>query len=161
MRPPREKRSVNSSENGTDYQVEVFFDGDCPLCLREIKLLRWMDRRSQIRFTDIAQPDFAPSDYHKSFKDFMDEIHGRLPDGTWIVGVEVFRRLYAAVGFGALMALTRLPVISHGLDLAYRLFAKQRLRLTGRCNATSCPSIPARDVAVSQAIPPGSSQQAK
>ena len=71
-------------------------------------------------------------------QDFMDEIHGRLPDGQWITGVEVFRRLYAAVGLGPLVSLTRLPGISHGLEAGYQVFAKNRLRLTGRCDPSSC-----------------------
>lgn len=120
------------------WKVEVFYDGDCPLCLREIKMLRWLDRKKRIRFTDIADPDFRPLECGKTMQDFMDEIQGRLPDGSWILGVEVFRRLYAAVGFGPLVALTRLPGISHGLDFGYRVFAKNRLRLTGRCNAETC-----------------------
>ena len=120
------------------WQVEVFYDGECPLCLREIKLLRWMDRREKIRFTDIANSSFTPADHGKTMKQFMDEIHGRLPDGTWIVGVEVFRRLYAAIGLGAIVALTRLPGISHLLELGYRIFAKNRLRFTGRCNSEGC-----------------------
>jgi predicted DCC family thiol-disulfide oxidoreductase YuxK len=68
----------------------------------------------------------------------MDRIHGRLPDGTIVEGVEVFRRLYAAVGFGPVVALTRLPGVAHLLDLAYRWFARNRLRLTGRCEGGSC-----------------------
>jgi len=121
-----------------DWQVEVFYDGECPLCLREIKMLRWMDRREQIRFTNIADSSFSTADYGKTMQEFMDEIKGRLPDGTWIIGVEVFRRLYAAVGLGAIVALTRLPGVSHSLDLGYRIFAKNRLRLTGRCNSRNC-----------------------
>lgn len=120
------------------WQVEVFYDGECPLCVREIKMLRWMDRRKNIRFTDIADPAFRPADYGQTMPQFMDEIQGRLPDGSWIIGVEVFRRLYAAVGLGPLVALTRIPGVSHGLDLGYRIFAKNRLRLTGRCNAETC-----------------------
>lgn len=34
-----------SESTGTKWQVEVFYDGECPLCLREIKMLRWMDRK--------------------------------------------------------------------------------------------------------------------
>ena len=71
-------------------------------------------------------------------QEFIDQIQGRLKDGTWIVGVEVFRQLYAAIGFGAIVWLTRLPVIKQGLDLAYKVFAKNRLRLTGRCNSATC-----------------------
>ena len=127
-----------SEATNTNWKVEVFYDGECPLCLREIKMLRWMDRKKNIRFTDIADPAFRPSDYGKTMQEFMDEIQGRLPDGSWIIGVEVFRRLYAAVGLGPLVALTRIPGVSNGLDLGYRVFAKNRLRLTGRCNAGTC-----------------------
>ena len=45
-----------------DWQVEVFYDGECPLCLREIKMLRWMDRREQIRFTNIADSSLSTAD---------------------------------------------------------------------------------------------------
>ncbi len=127
-----------SESSNANWKVEVFYDGECPLCLREIKLLRWMDRKQNILFTDIADPDFRPSDYGKTMQEFMDEIQGRLPDGSWILGVEVFRRLYAAVGFSPLVAVTRLPGVSHGLGFGYRVFAKNRLRLTGRCTKETC-----------------------
>lgn len=129
-----------------DFRVEVFFDGDCPLCVREIALLRALDRRGRVRFTDIASPSFDAAAVGTTFEALMAEIHGRLPDGRWIQGVEVFRQLYAAVGLGWLVAPSRLPGVRHGLDLAYRLFAKNRLRLTGRCSAESCavPTRPAR-----------------
>jgi predicted DCC family thiol-disulfide oxidoreductase YuxK len=61
-----------------------------------------------------------------------------LPDGTLIEGVEVFRRLYSAVGLSAVVAITRLPGLSQLFDLAYRLFARHRLRLTGRCRDGAC-----------------------
>jgi predicted DCC family thiol-disulfide oxidoreductase YuxK len=112
---------------------EVFFDGDCPLCMREISLLRRLDRRRRIRFTDIADPAFDPSPTGKTYAQLMDAICGRMPDGRLVEGVEVFRQLYAAVGLGPVVALTRLPGISHLLDVGYHLFARNRLRLTGRC----------------------------
>jgi predicted DCC family thiol-disulfide oxidoreductase YuxK len=61
-----------------------------------------------------------------------------LPDGRILEGVEVFRQLYAAVGFGPLVAVTRLPGISALLDRGYRYFARNRLRWTGRCEAGVC-----------------------
>ena len=121
-----------------NWEVEVFFDGDCPLCRREINWLRKRDRQHKVRFTDIAADDFDPLPLGKSHSDLMARIHGRLPSGEWIEGVEVFRRLYSAVGFGWLVAPTRLPGIRGTLDLGYRVFARYRLRLTGRCSAESC-----------------------
>lgn len=124
--------------DAADFEVEVFFDGGCPLCRREIALLRRWDRQQRIRFTDIDAADFRAGDFGKTQDELMAEICGRLPDASWIQGVEVFRRLYAAVGFRWIVAVTRWPGISQTLDLGYRIFARQRLRLTGRCRDGQC-----------------------
>ena len=118
---------------GNEFEVEVFYDGQCPLCMREISMLKRRDQRRRIQFTDIAQPDFDARSVGTSQETLMRRIHGRLPNGTVIEGVEVFRRLYTAVGFGSIVWITRLPVVSQLLDLGYAVFAKNRLRLTGRC----------------------------
>lgn len=120
------------------FDIELFYDGECPLCTGEVRLLRRLDRKGRIGFTDITAADFDPESTGVSQQALMDRIHGRLADGTVIEGVEVFRRLYAAVGFGKAVALSRLPGISHLLDLGYRLFADNRLRLTGRCKDGGC-----------------------
>lgn len=121
-----------------DFDIEVFYDGACPLCLREIRMLEGRDRRRRIRFVDIAAAGFDAASVGPTWETLMARIHGRLPDGTLVEGVEVFRRLYAAVGFGPLVALTRLPGIRQLLDVAYRAFARNRLRLTGRCADDAC-----------------------
>ena len=121
-----------------DFDIEVFYDGACPLCMREIRMLRGRDRRQRIRFVDIAANGFDAASVGLTWETLMDRIHGRLPDGTLVEGVEVFRRLYAAVGFAPLVALTRLPGIRQLLDVAYHAFARNRLRLTGRCVDGAC-----------------------
>lgn len=122
----------------TGFDVEVFFDGECPLCMREIRMLQNKDHAQRIVFTDIAAADFSAGDYGRTQADFMEKIHGRLPDGTWIEGPEVFRRLYGAIGFKRLVQLSRAPGIDQAVGLAYTLFAKNRLRLTGRCTPEGC-----------------------
>jgi predicted DCC family thiol-disulfide oxidoreductase YuxK len=116
-----------------DVDVEVFYDGACPLCAREMRLIRRRDHCRRIGFVDIAADGFDPASAGVGQAALMDRIHARLPDGTLIEGVEVFRRLYTILGLGWLVAPTRLPGVSHLLDLAYRVFARNRLRLTGRC----------------------------
>ena len=105
-------------------------------------MLQRRDRDHRIRFTDIDAAGFDAAALGKTRDDLMARIQGRLPDGTWIQGVEVFRRLYSAVGFRTLTTLTRLPVISQILDLGYVIFAKNRLKLTGRCTTDSCEISP-------------------
>lgn len=124
-----------------NFRIEMFYDEDCPLCIRETRFLQRLDRRHRIRFTNIAAPDFDPQSLGKTRSELMDEIHGRLPDGRWVTGMDVFRRLYSAVGMGPLVLITRLPIIRQLMDSAYRAFARNRLRLTGRCDGTC--SIPA------------------
>jgi predicted DCC family thiol-disulfide oxidoreductase YuxK len=119
-------------------EVEVFFDGECPLCTKEIAFVRRLDTRARIRFTDIAAPDFDAHTIGRTHDDLMARIHAQLPDGTLIEGVEVFRRMYAAAGLGPVVALTRLPGVVQLLDASYRWFAKNRLRLTGRCDDGTC-----------------------
>jgi len=116
------------------WEVEVFFDGDCPLCRKEIAWVQGRDRSGKIRFTDIAAPSFTSGPYGMTHQEFMAEIQGRLPDGTWLTGVEVFRRMYAAIGFGWIVSATRWPIVSPVLDWGYKAFAKRRLALTGRCS---------------------------
>lgn len=128
------------------FDVEVFFDGGCPLCVREINMLRGWDRHRRIQFTDIDSADFSAEAYGKTDEDLMSRIQGRLTDGSWIEGVEVFRRLYSAVGFGPVVWITRLPGISQMMTLGYKLFARNRLRLTGRCMGKSC-AVPCEPVA--------------
>lgn len=118
-----------------DRQFEVFYDGDCPLCLREIAWLKRLDKREKIEFTDIQAPGFDAASVGKTHEALMAQIHGRLPDGTVVRGVEVFRHLYSAVGWTWPVALSRLPVMRQLLDVGYRVFAKNRLRLTGRSGA--------------------------
>ena len=98
-------------------------------------MLRKLDRARRIRFTNIAAAEFDAATLGDTREQLMAEINGRLPDGTWLTGVELFRRLYGAVGFQRLVAVSRLPVVTQLLNAGYRLFAKNRLRLTGRCSA--------------------------
>lgn len=141
-------QSSSTNAQRQTFEVEVFFDGDCPLCKREIALLQRWDEQSRIRFSDIAAPEFDATEVGVSHERLMSEIHGRLPDGRLITGVEVFRRLYGAVGFGWLVTVTRLPGVSQLLDVSYRFFARHRLRLTGRCEAAGCKVKPVRPEAV-------------
>jgi predicted DCC family thiol-disulfide oxidoreductase YuxK len=130
------------------WKIKVLYDGACPLCSREIRFLEQRDRgRGAIRFEDIAAPSFDPRAHGMELRELMARIHGVLPDGTLVEGVEVFRQAYAAVGLGWLVAPTRWPGLRRLADLAYRVFARNRLRWTGRasaCDAAQCSPPAAR-----------------
>lgn len=122
----------------SDTAIDVFYDGACPVCVREVRMIRRLDRRGKVAFTDIAAPDFDPATAGIPMDALMARIHGRLPDGTVVKEVEVFRVIYSAIGFSWLVALTRLPGIRQVLDVLYRWFARNRVRLFGRCDDGGC-----------------------
>jgi len=123
------------------WDFKLLYDGECPLCLREVRMLQRLNKRGRLALEDIAAPDFDASRYGRTFDQLMGQIHGVVPDGRLVTGVEVFRRSYQAVGWGFLTAPTGWPLLRPLFDAAYRWFAKNRLRLTGRghvCEAGRC-----------------------
>ena len=126
------------------WEVQVFYDGDCPLCSREIALLRWLDRREAVWFTDIAEAGFSAEEWGTTQAELMAAIRGRTADGAWVDGMAVFHLLYAAVGLGWLAAVLKLPGLRQAMDAFYVVFARNRLRWTGRCDAACTPETPER-----------------
>jgi predicted DCC family thiol-disulfide oxidoreductase YuxK len=124
---------IESSTRGAP-RLQVFFDGACPLCSREKEALARRDRGGQIEFIDIAEPEFDAAAWGREPAEFMAAMHVRLPDGRWVLGADAFRQLYGLLGFGWLVALTRVPGIRQAVDAGYRAFARNRTRLTGRCS---------------------------
>ena len=132
-KPQREAAGNGALAGRPGWEIRVLYDGGCPLCAREIRALHRLDRgRGRISCEDIAAEGFDPATYGVSYETLMRRIHGVLPDGTLIEGVEVFRRLYHAVGLGWLVAFTRWPLLRPLCEAAYRTFARNRLWLTGR-----------------------------
>jgi predicted DCC family thiol-disulfide oxidoreductase YuxK len=118
----------------TQYPLTVFFDGACPICAREIALMKRMDRRRVIVFCDFSCSDYDPTSMGFAPSELSRVIHARWADGSVITGVEVFRAVWEAVGLGALARLSRLSFIEPLLLRGYAWFARNRLFLTGRSN---------------------------
>lgn len=122
-------REMNQQQH---EKFEVFFDAQCPLCKKEIDMVRRMDVNERLILTDIAANDFDPTSVGKSLDTLMREIHGRHSDGSWVVGVEVFREIYSRVGFARLASISRWPIVRSLLNVGYRCFAWPRYQLALR-----------------------------
>jgi hypothetical protein len=97
-------------------------------------MLRRRDRgRGALALIDIAAPGFDAARYGRDHEMLLARIHGVLPDGTVIEGMEVFRRAYAAVGLGWVLAPSRWPLLGRGFDAP-----------TAGSRATGCGSPAAR-----------------
>jgi len=139
--PDRAGRAAGFHADGT-WEVRLLYDGACPFCRREVRWLKRRDQTGAIALEDISAPDFDASRYGLTQEIVDGKIHALLPDGRMVTGMEVFRRLYASVGLGWLLAPTAWPLLRPVFDAGYRLFARCRHRLGGRtepeCEARTC-----------------------
>jgi hypothetical protein len=90
----REDRNTSTIERhyaGTTptWEIRVLFDGECPLCVKEVDFLKSKDAGSgRIDFVDIADPSYSPDrNAGLSFEQAMGEIHAILPDGSVVTKV--------------------------------------------------------------------------
>lgn len=107
-------------------RIEVFFDGACPICSREMAMIRKLDRQHRIDCTDIAARKFDANARGLDAGGVNQQIHGRLSDGRIVTGVEVFRQIYGLLGFRRLVAWSRRPWVAQLLDYFYAAFARNR-----------------------------------
>ena len=110
--------------------LRVYFDGQCPLCLAEIRHLRRLDLQGSLDLQDINSPDFEVRFPHVDKREADRILHGELRDGTLIKGLDVTCLAWRLVGKGNWFAFLRWPLIRPFADCGYRLFARHRHRLS-------------------------------
>lgn len=137
---------MNNNQPQDVYPLTVFFDGQCPLCRREIAHYKKIDRFNHLQPQDIAAPDFRAADFGLDEKRVNEVMHARTANGTLYTEVAAFRAIWRAMPPTLLTRLPeyflRLPGMMIPATWAYRLFAKNRYRLTGRCTPESCAITP-------------------
>ena len=104
-------------------EVTVWYDGECPLCLREIALMRRLDRRDAIRFVAIQDGQDCPLDRAT----LMERFHAR-EDGRPIVsGAAAFAAMWRAIPvLRPLGLLARFRPVLWVLERLYRGFLRIR-----------------------------------
>lgn len=107
--------------------LKVWFDGACPLCTREIALMRRLDRRGNIIFVDIAKgaDPFCPIDRAVLLARFHAE-----EDGVVHSGAAAFAAMWRAIPLLRPLGLVaRNAAVLKLLEAAYRQFLRVRPRL--------------------------------
>jgi predicted DCC family thiol-disulfide oxidoreductase YuxK len=114
-------------------RVTVWHDGGCPLCRREIALMRRLDRRGRIAFVDARGAESCPVDRAALLARF----HAREADGPMLSGAAAFAAMWRAIPLlRPLGLLARNRLVLSGLERVYLRFLRIRPRLqrwaTGR-----------------------------
>ncbi len=113
-------------------EVTVWYDSDCPLCLREIALMRRLDRRAAIDFVDIQAGRGCPLDQATLLARFHAQERG-LPV---VSGAAAFAAMWRAIPvLRPLGLLARLPPVLWLLERAYLGFLRIRPWLQRRMRA--------------------------
>ena len=128
--------TVTTQSPSANWEIKLLYDGECPLCVREVNFLRKQDAgQGLVEFVDIAELDYNPQEHGGiDYETAMGRIHAVLSDGTIVKNVEVFRRVYQILGIGWIYAATKLPVIGAIANALYEIWADWRLFLTRRPN---------------------------
>ena len=104
----------------------VYFDGACPLCRKEIALLKRLDKRGRLAFEDVSDPDAAPS-CDRSREALLARFHVRRPDGTLVDGARAFFESWGRLpGLSFLRGIARVPPVLWVAEAGYRVFLKLR-----------------------------------
>lgn len=123
-------------------QLIIFFDGGCPLCVKEMRHLKRHDKKGNIQFENINESDFNQRFPQINVDDANAYLHGQLADGQMIYGLDVTHAAWSQVGKGWMIAPLRWPLLGWLADKIYLAFAKHRNRLskllTGRERCQQC-----------------------
>lgn len=108
-------------------RLTVWYDAACPLCAREMALMRRLVPAGRVAFVDVSAPDAAcPIDRAALLARF----HAREAGGPLLSGAAAFAALWRqAPLLRPLGLLARSPAILGALERLYRAFLRVRPRL--------------------------------
>jgi len=110
----------------TEPRLEVWIDGDCPVCRRSERWCRSRDRSRRLSFKDLHRDKDRPAPREELER----AVHVRLPDGSVASGFEAWRRILLELqGWRWLGRITALPGLWHVGSLIYSLVAANRRHL--------------------------------
>ncbi|RUO65126.1 Predicted thiol-disulfide oxidoreductase YuxK, DCC family [Pseudidiomarina planktonica] len=124
------------------HQLTIFYDGGCPLCVREMKHLKRLDKKQAMAFENIHEQSFSQRFGNVDVARANAILHGMDANGNMLYGLDVTHAAWSLVGRGWLTAPLRWPGLSWIADKVYLGFAGNRNRisklLTGKERCEQC-----------------------
>ena len=105
-------------------RLTVWYDGACPLCIREIALMRRLDKRQRIAFADVTEPSIAcPLDRSLMLARF----HATTDHGETLSGAAAFAAMWREIPpLRPLGLMAQNRVVLALLERTYTLFLRVR-----------------------------------
>lgn len=119
---------MNKSPHAATNPVTVYFDGDCPVCSREIRWYRGCRGAESVAWVNLCDDAFAPAgDLDREVA--LRELHVRRADGSIATGVNAFIELWRELpGWRWLARLAARRGANRVLRSGYGLFLRWRNR---------------------------------
>ena len=114
---------MNNAIEQTNPEVTVWYDSECPLCIREINLMRRLDKRNAIDFVEIQTAVGCPIDTDELMKRFHAQERGE----PIVSGAAAFAAMWRAIPIlKPLGLLARFKPVLWVLERMYLGFLKFR-----------------------------------
>ena len=112
--------------DGSGSGLTVWFDGNCPLCCREMALIRRLDKGHAINFVDLATQNI---DCPVGKAELVARLHAR-ENGRLVSGAGAFAAVWRAIPLLRPMGLlARIPFVLAMLERGYAVYLRFRPRL--------------------------------
>ncbi|WP_105169668.1 thiol-disulfide oxidoreductase DCC family protein [Pseudoalteromonas sp. T1lg23B] len=123
--------------------MKIFYDGQCPLCVAEMKKLHRFDHHKQIILVDVHDENFATQYPHIDKCKALSVLHAEDDNGEVFFGLDATYQVWKLVGKHRWLKILRVRPIRWFADCCYWLFARNRMRLSrlllpSRCNNQRC-----------------------
>ena len=111
---------------GEPAPVTIWYDSLCPICSREIRVMRALDWRRRIAFVDLHAPG---ADCPLDPAILLARFHARAADGRVVSGAEAFAMMWRQIPLlWPLGQLARIPTMLVLLERAYVAFLRWRMK---------------------------------
>lgn len=111
-------------------QITVLYDGNCPLCRREIAHLQGLAARqeqSSLCFVDISKSGRMAPEHEVKRDELLARFHVQRADGSLLHGAAAFVEMWRCLpGWRWLAWLAQLPGMLTVMEWAYRAFLRVR-----------------------------------
>jgi predicted DCC family thiol-disulfide oxidoreductase YuxK len=115
------------------FPLVIYYDGSCPLCTAEMRVLSDSDPDALLQWIDCSAPDFhdrAAAAAGISASALMRQIHARDATAQWYRGIDALALAYRAVGFETVARLWSLRGLRPVWDRLYLRVARHRSLLS-------------------------------
>jgi predicted DCC family thiol-disulfide oxidoreductase YuxK len=131
----------------SDAPNTVLYDGDCPFCVFQMKVLTWMDWCNRARLRPISDPEAAELAPEVSREDLLEAMHCITAEGRVLRGARAIRHLSLRMPLLVPLGLFLwLPGVIWVAERMYRVVSRNRLvisRVFGCREA--CAMLPQRE----------------